>query len=160
MLTTPPPSEVVQVWNTTIDSNLHYDSLTKKLYHETTSSNKSDNIYYKFLSSNFNHSLQVINSFKALKPNWDTYNGLEISDLVIKKSISILSKLNEIPDIFPTGRGSIQFEFEKQNGDYLEFEIFEDSIKYYLKTKSIEEENNLDNSDDIKFLISQYNDTK
>ena len=30
------------------------------------------------------------------------------------------------PRIFPTARNSIQFEYEKQDGEYLEFELFED----------------------------------
>ena len=32
------------------------------------------------------------------------------------------------PNIFPTGRQSIQFEYEKANGNYLEIEIFEGNI--------------------------------
>lgn len=40
----------------------------------------------------------------------------------------VLKVLPILPDIFPTFRDSVQFEYEKSNGEYLEFEIFEDKI--------------------------------
>lgn len=43
-------------------------------------------------------------------------------------AVEVLKMLSVLPDIFPTFRDSIQFEHEKQNGEYLEFEIFEDKI--------------------------------
>ncbi|KJE25644.1 hypothetical protein LG52_3208 [Geobacillus kaustophilus] len=36
------------------------------------------------------------------------------------------------PKLFPTARDSIQLEFEKENGDYLEFELFENKIDVFV----------------------------
>ena len=48
------------------------------------------------------------------------------------------------PKIFPTGRQTIQLEYEKRNGDYLEFELFEEKVVVFnvLSEKETEEEYN------------------
>lgn len=43
-------------------------------------------------------------------------------------AVEILKMLPIFPDIFFTFRDSVQFEYEKSNGAYLEFEVFEDKI--------------------------------
>ena len=41
----------------------------------------------------------------------------------------LVLRLNIQPEIFPTARGSIQFEYEKETGEYLEFELFDTKLK-------------------------------
>lgn len=55
-----------------------------------------------------------------------------ISHKVVMKAESILAKLKIQPIVFETYRDSIQFEYEKSNGDYLELEIYEDSLNFLL----------------------------
>ncbi len=52
----------------------------------------------------------------------------DIEDKVLVNAVEILKMLPILPDIFPTFRDSIQFEYEKSDGEYLEFEVFEDKI--------------------------------
>lgn len=47
---------------------------------------------------------------------------------MLLNAMKVLKMLPILPDIFPTFRDSIQFEYEKSNGEYLEFEVFEDKI--------------------------------
>jgi len=156
MLSTPPNIEVVQNWNTTIDSYHGHNNV----FGPWSTTNNSANCHYQFADLKFNELVETINSFRYLKPNWDTYNGVEIKEDVIKKSILFISKLkNEIPDVFPTGRGSIQIEFEKPNGNYLEFEIFQEEITYFLKAE-VSEEGAISNQEEIESLINIYNDSK
>lgn len=51
-----------------------------------------------------------------------------IEDKVLMNAVEILKMLPIFQDIFPTLRDSIQFEYEKSNGAYLKFEVFEDKI--------------------------------
>ena len=55
------------------------------------------------------------------------------SENLIQKCYQVLSNLEHEPFISPTGRGSIQFEYEKENDDYLEFEFFENRIEVYIE---------------------------
>ena len=84
------------------------------------------------LSRNFNR----LGSMRGLKEGW--FNGHPsnenaFSNKLVNRVATILSRLKNQPEVFPTGRNSIQIEFEKSNGDYLEFELFEDGkiSKYY-----------------------------
>ena len=46
-------------------------------------------------------------------------------------AVELLKVLPILPDIFLTFRDSVQFEYEKSNGAYLEFEVFEDKISIF-----------------------------
>lgn len=62
----------------------------------------------------------------ALEENWDGYGASVPSPALIAKAKGLISVLPVQPEVFLTGLGSIQLEYEKDNGDYLEFELFED----------------------------------
>lgn len=70
-------------------------------------------------------------AFSELQEDWDSENGLPFSDKHIEKVKAIIEELPIQPKIFPTGRGSIQLEYENQ-GIYLEFEIHEDKTAVLL----------------------------
>lgn len=68
-----------------------------------------------------------LRSFEFLEENWNGYGGLSIDKQLIQKCIQLLHSgqlLRLQPDIFPTGRGSVQFEYEEHDGRYLEIEFF------------------------------------
>ena len=77
-------------------------------------------------------SLERLESFKSLEINWSGYGALGFDESLITKAQEIIKTISVMPYVFPTGRNSIQFEFEKTNGDYLEFEIYEDKIECLL----------------------------
>ncbi|MFC0903910.1 hypothetical protein ACFHWD_04290 [Clostridium sp. MT-14] len=79
---------------------------------------------------NLQDKIKDIKSFRQLKYNWNGYNGEPISDIVIDKALNLIKELKPIPEVFPTGRGSIQFEWGKDSL-YLEMEIFEDKIQIF-----------------------------
>lgn len=74
---------------------------------------------------------QVIESIKKLEENWNDNHANPFSPNLIRKVAGIISVLKVQPQIFPTARNSIQLEYEKENGDYLEFEIYEEFITCY-----------------------------
>lgn len=87
------------------------------------------------LSRNFNK----LKTIRGLKEGWfngELGNENVFSDNLVNRVATILSKLKNQPEVFPTGANTIQIEFEKSNGDYLEFEFFEDGkiSKFYLNS--------------------------
>ncbi|GMQ25302.1 hypothetical protein Aoki45_19840 [Algoriphagus sp. oki45] len=88
--------------------------------------------------------LEKLEEFKKLEFNWNGNNAEPFSDALIEKAKSVLFSLRVQPEIFPTARKSIQFEYEKGNGDYLEIEIFEDFIKFFQVIGEIESSDKID----------------
>lgn len=99
--------------------------------------------------------LEKIESFRNLGDNWNGYGAVKFSDLVIDKAISALYFLEKQPDVFPTGRNSIQFEYEKPDGDYLEFEIFENSITAFSIISGEENERTV-NEKEMKNMVAEF----
>lgn len=75
---------------------------------------------------------EVIKSIKRLRDieslgfDWNGYGAKPFSGALIDKCERIVGVLSEQPLIYPTGRSSIQFQYELSDRSYLEFEIFED----------------------------------
>jgi hypothetical protein len=94
-----------------------------------------------------NLNLEKIYRFASYKENWDGYGSPPIEKSVIEQSIKFIfdKNLKTQPSVFPTGRGSIQFEFEPDENHYMEIEIFQNNINCLSIIDSKEEElNNLD----------------
>lgn len=119
----------------------------------------SDNSSYCDNVINFSPKLQenldLIGKFKSFENNWNGYDVLKFSKSVIDNARSALYFLDRQPDVFPTGRNSIQFEYEKENGDYLEFEIFEDSIVAF-QIISDEENECLVNEMEMRKMVAEF----
>lgn len=71
-----------------------------------------------------------LNSYKSFKHNWNGNFAEPFSEELINKVLDIVNStsLKFQPNLFPTGRQSIQFEYEKSNGNYLEIEITNNNI--------------------------------
>ena len=70
-------------------------------------------------------SLLRLQEIAALQDNWNGNGATTFSKELIARARQLISSLSIQPIILPTGRDSIQMEYERQNGDYLEFELFE-----------------------------------
>lgn len=76
----------------------------------------------------------ALDDIQRLKYNWNDNGAQAFSFRLVEKCRQILNQLVAEPFICPTACGSIQFEYEKEDGDYLEFEIYEDRIEVYKET--------------------------
>lgn len=65
---------------------------------------------------------------RNLKDNWDGKEAKAFPETLTNRCWLICLKLSIQPMIFPTARGSIQFEYELEDKSYLEFEIYRDRI--------------------------------
>lgn len=80
-------------------------------------------------------SLLRLEEIEALPDNWNGNGAAAFSKEIIKKARELVYGLSIQPVILPTGRDSIQMEYENENCDYMEFELFEDGrLKMFLYT--------------------------
>lgn len=93
---------------------------------------------------------------QGLKNNWDGANAEKFDENLIFKVAHILKALPQQPDIFPTTRKSIQLEYEKPSGDYLEFEIFQDNITCLMVINDEETHPTITEDSQIKNHIQQF----
>lgn len=122
-----------------------FDNL-KKIY--------SENYQLKKRIRNINSLL----SFKKFSSNWNDDNAEPFSENIIQRSFEIINfpTLKFQPDVFPTGRKSIQLEYEKSNGNYLEIEIFEEKYSAYSEINKEQTEYESITIDDIFRLIDDF----
>ena len=70
-----------------------------------------------------------------LKDNWNGNGASHFDADIIIKCKKIVKLLPIEPEIYPTANASIQLEYEKNDGAYLEFEIF-DNVVVMFKIES------------------------
>ena len=71
----------------------------------------------------------LVKSFGDLPIGWDGYSAKPIPNKIITNSLNLLNSIDlTLPEIYPTGRESIQFEYDQANYS-LEIEIFSDSFE-------------------------------
>ena len=100
--------------------------------------------------------LKILSGFKQLAANWNGNGAMPFEAGLIQKAIHVLLSLKQQPQIFPTVRQSVQFEYHKATGDYLEFEIFKDKIIVYSEQMNEETERELDSPEDINALVESF----
>lgn len=84
--------------------------------------------------------MQKINSFTKLKKNWNGYNGEEIDKNVVDIAKELITKIEFQPQVFPTGRGTIQIEKYFDDNNFFELEISVSEICLYKVKNGIEVE--------------------
>lgn len=80
------------------------------------------------------YALNLLNQIEQLPENWNENGAKHFSSILIEKCKNYLFLLEKEPFVSPTACGTIQFEYDKENGDYLEFEISETKVLGYICT--------------------------
>lgn len=80
-------------------------------------------------SASKSRSLNTLNDISELDSDWNGYSAKPIPYETIVLCRKIVMSLDYQPEIYPTGRRSVQMEYEKADRSYLEFEISQDKIK-------------------------------
>ena len=76
--------------------------------------------------------IQRLDEISKLKDNCNGYDAKTFPSDLISKCKTIASGHDIEMVVYPTGRQSIQFQYDN-NGDYLEFEVFQDhTIAMYV----------------------------
>ena len=106
-----------------------------------------------------NSSIERLNSFRLLQPGWNGYDADSLDHVVISRAQDLLLEpkiLSLTLEIFPTARNSIQFEYRREDGGYLEVEIYDDSFGIYLKAGGEEREEDDLTRDEIVSVIRAF----
>ena len=83
--------------------------------------------------------LDKLDSIGTFERNWNGYGAPAFGAGVIETAKIIVAQLTKQPEIFPTGRGTVQMEYHQKDGTYLEFEVFADRITVvYISNGDIE----------------------
>ncbi len=82
-------------------------------------------------------SIKRIEEIASLEYDWNGYGASPFSHGLIAKCKEIVKNLEIQPQIYPTGRKSIQFQYELSDRSYLEFEIFEDKTLCLIVPKRV-----------------------
>ena len=107
-------------------------------------------------SSALARNILKIRSFERLLPNWNQNGAAPLSREVTERAVDLLQFLKIQPQIFPTARQSVQFEYEKANGDYLEFEVFADKTQCYSEIEGKEQQFLLSNQLKANHLVKLF----
>lgn len=105
------------------------------------------------------NNINTLLSFKKFDTNWNGNGAEPFTENIIQKALDFINstELKFQPNVFPTARQSIQFEYEKSNGDYLEIEIFEDKYSAYSEIDNQETEyESITFSESIKLIDEFY----
>ncbi len=118
--------------NKTAEMALAVDALEEETKNFTKTYIENDQLKKKI------NNINKILSFKKLEAGWNGNNSEPFSSKLIEHALDFinLSNLKYQPSVFPTGRQSIQLEYEKSNGSYLEIEVFEDNYTMYSEMGS------------------------
>jgi hypothetical protein len=100
---------------------------------------------------------EKIISYSKLSENWNDNGATAISKDVVEKALNLLHiiMIDFQPEIFPTARNSIQFEYEDDD-NYLEIEVFKDSYILYKNYNDIEKESKVYDLNTIDEEITAY----
>ncbi len=69
------------------------------------------------------YNLKKLDQIEALEDNWNGNGAKAFNKQLLKKTRKIITLLEKQPEVFPTGCDSIQIEYEKNDGSYLEIEL-------------------------------------
>lgn len=86
------------------------------------------------------HNLLKLRTYSNLPLGWNIGTARPTGTNVIQRVADILPDMIYQPEMFPTGRNSVQFEYEKDNGEYLEIEIFNDHYEILVGNENDERE--------------------
>ncbi len=111
---------------------------------------KSDNKMAKNLTK--------LDKITTLSKNWNEYNAEPFSKSLITHAKNLIRKLYIQPEIFPTAIGSLQIEYEKDNGDYLEIQVTEEfnCEVYMIKDKKEYCFNVINTPTEINKLVNNF----
>ena len=123
--------------------------------YEGTKSLDSVSIAISYTAS-MHRNLAKLEHFASLKENWNGYGAKPFSRKLLDTAEGIIRGLSRQPEIFPTADDSIQMEYEKVDGGYLEIQLTDsDLYDVFLMECEDSEGENFSIKADIKSINEQ-----
>lgn len=129
--------------STTLNApHICFESYIKVKSLEPPTSTRS-NIAERFSLEQLKFNKKRLETFRELPENWNGYNSQKLNSDLIALVTKIISNLEYQPQIFPTGRGSIQLEKHIDENNFVEIEISYDDIFAYKVINGSETEESI-----------------
>ena len=105
-----------------------------------------------------NGNLEKLRQIAMLNDDWDGYGAEPIPYNTLSMAKHLIHALHVQPEIFPTASGTIQIEYEKDNGDYLEFQFTGEGACEVFRCIGNNEEyfRSLDNPEALNSIIEDF----
>lgn len=104
--------------------------------------------------------LSKIKNFTTYSKNWNGYGAEPFSKKLIIRTINLIQLFpyHQPNNIVPTANDSIQLEYHKANGEYLEFEVFADRDIHMFKVNAdaTEESRDIRNLTELSKVIYSF----
>lgn len=142
--------------NTTLKNTYssNFENESNVMHHSATRINTKEDKRFSLELLKLNK--QRLESFKALSNNWNGYQGQPIHEGIIEYVNNILSELEYQPQIFPTGRGTLQLERYFDEDNFYEIEAFENEAYVYISKNGVESEKEISHEDITKVINEFY----
>ena len=109
------------------------------LYNYCKGNDKASRV--QFISTEQSNNLEKLREIAAMPDNWNDNGASAFDHGLICLIEDIILALDHQPEVFPTACDSIQIEYEKDNGEYLELEVFsKEKISVYREHEDGSEE--------------------
>lgn len=109
------------------DTGIHGDDVNETGGLQLTFDVKPEEEAYTSIDLHFTQDMQInldkLKQIASFEENWNGYGAEPLSKLVLARSEDVIRRVCIQPDLFPTADNSIQMEYEKSNGAYLEVQI-------------------------------------
>lgn len=125
---------------TTNDIGWSIMAALQTMFHRSVSQNATSPSKQYIEAAMITPGIEKVSSFAELSQGWDGYDAEPIPEAVISQAINVLYELRFTPSIYPTGRGSIQFEHFEDDDNLIEVEIFSDHISCFEVKQGVETE--------------------
>ena len=103
-------------------STVEANCLTDK-YTEIIRSDTAEICQTYTIKKGMNYNLKKLDQIAYLEDGWNGNTARAFEKQLISMVRRIITALDVQPELFPTACDSVQFEYEKENGAYLEIEI-------------------------------------
>ena len=132
------------------------DSFSRDLRSKSNSSTRFNDLE-RYSLEQLKANKRKLRAIKRLEKGWNGYNGEAIDEKLISMVENLLSHLDYQPQVYPTGRGTIQIETYFDKNNFLEIEVsLEDAYLYQVKNR-VELEKEIDISEINDIINDLYN---
>lgn len=103
------------------------------------------------------NSFRVLSEIEQLPENWNENGAPSFSKEMIDIMRKIILTLDNQPFISPTAKGSIQFEYEDKDENYLEFELLPDErIKMFFYSRDGESKTDYISAEKVSEIVNAF----
>ncbi|MBR2768292.1 MAG: hypothetical protein IKD68_05110 [Solobacterium sp.] len=103
--------------------------------------------------------LNKLSRFGKYEKDWNGYGAEPFSASLIMSVKKLLMSMNVQPQIFPAADHSIQLEYDGEEGEYLEFQVFENGTVHYYsidKNGNEKEKEMICSAEEMNHLIEDF----